>query len=159
MKSFLDRLLEWLFGHRTPAPQPTPVPLPPPGPVVAPSSEALDVVARTNQIRAGRGQVRQILDPALTAAAQAHSEEMARTGNLNHDNDGTPWDRMRVAGVEFTTAAENVAYALSVTSAVSLWLTSPPHLANILGPYSRTGVGVATDALGRKWWTQDFAGP
>jgi uncharacterized protein YkwD len=60
----------------------------------------------------------------------------------------------------FSQWGENVAYGsgpLSASSAVSLWMGSPGHRANILKPqYTMMGSCSATSATGHTYWVQQF---
>jgi uncharacterized protein YkwD len=100
-----------------------------------------------------------VIDPAISAQAKAHSEEMARSGNMSHDgfND-------RVTSVSKTIiyrkAAENVAYNMGYGQpdlvAVQGWIESPGHQHNMVGPYDLTGIGVSKNARGEYYFTQIF---
>lgn len=99
------------------------------------------------------------IDPAISAEAKAHSEQMARSGNMSHDgfND-------RVASVSKTivyrSAAENVAYNMGYGKpelvAIQDWIESPGHQHNMVGQYDLTGIGVAKNARGAYYFTQIF---
>jgi uncharacterized protein YkwD len=100
-----------------------------------------------------------VADPAISAEAKAHSEQMARSGNMSHDgfND-------RVASVSKTivyrSAAENVAYNMGSGQpdlvAVQGWIESPGHQHNMVGRFDLTGIGVAKNAKGEYYFTQIF---
>ncbi len=70
-----------------------------------------DVIAATNRERRAAGCPGLVADPVLTAAAWAHSVDMAASGYFRHDSpDGrSPFDRMTAAGFDFSVAAENIA--------------------------------------------------
>ncbi len=99
------------------------------------------------------------MDPAIVAEAKAHSEQMARSGNMSHDgfND-------RVASVSKTivyrSAAENVAYNMGYGKpelvAIQDWIESPGHQHNMVGQYDLTGIGVTRNARGEYYFTQIF---
>ncbi len=59
-------------------------------------------------------------DPRLTAAAQAHADDMARRRRLDHKGaDGSqPWDRATRAGYHWRAVAENVAAGQTTTESV-----------------------------------------
>lgn len=94
----------------------------------------------------------------LAAAAQAHSEDMARHRRMSHvgSNGSTAAQRIKGAGYRGRTLAENVANGHSSPEAVvSGWMRSPGHRKNILNPaYQEIGVGYAND-----YWTQNFGRP
>lgn len=128
-------------------------------------------LALHNQARASIGVRALTLDPGLTAAAQAHADDMAANNYYSHTSlDGrSPWDRMRDAGVSFGYAAENIGKGwiggrdnLAVIESLfdQMMAETPPddaHRQIILSPtYRRLGVGVAVRD-GWLYWVCDFA--
>lgn len=105
-------------------------------------------------------------DGTLREVARAHSEDMvARSffAHVNPDNQD-PFDRMAAAGVTFSAAGENIAwnmgYADPAGTAVTGWMNSSGHRANILnGNFVRTGMGVAIAPDGAVYFTQVFTRP
>jgi uncharacterized protein YkwD len=122
-----------------------------------------------NQERALYSKPPLTMDPALIAVARAHSEDMRDRDFFAHTNPDSksPFDRMSDAGVSYSAAAENIAYNYGypdpAQTAVTGWMNSPGHRANILdeGAYgfTLTGVGVAVDSSGQWWFTQLFKKP
>ena len=98
---------------------------------------------------------------AIAGAARGHSRDMAE-GRVDFGHDGFS-DRVghlrdalgRVAG-----AGENVLLTDDprdlARSAVTQWLQSPPHLHNIRGNFSYSGIGVWESADGTIYFTQIF---
>lgn len=105
------------------------------------------VVNLTNAERSdlGLGELR--ADPALTAAAQAKADDMARRGYFSHnDPDGSaPWKWVLGAGYDYAYAGENLAVRFYDSSdVVQAWMQSPSHRANIAkSAYRDIGIGVA----------------
>jgi uncharacterized protein YkwD len=99
----------------------------------------------------------------LDAAAQAHTEEMARDDHLDHvGRDGWgPFDRIRAVGYSFRVAAENIASGSpGATATLWQWLNSPGHCVNIMGAdFLHLGIGHARAASGTDYWTVDFGTP
>jgi uncharacterized protein YkwD len=99
------------------------------------------------------------IDPAISAEAKAHSEQMARSGNMSHDGFNE-----RVTSVAKTivyrSAAENVAYNMGYGKpelvAIQDWIESPGHQHNMVGQYDLTGIGVTRNARGEYYFTQIF---
>jgi uncharacterized protein YkwD len=97
----------------------------------------------------------------LNAAAQAHSNDMARNDFMSHTgSDGSSMgDRIKRHGYNFRTAGENVAAGQrSPQDVMRSWMNSPGHRQNILNPNFRDiGVGYAQGG-GRFgiYWTQKF---
>lgn len=108
-------------------------------------------------------------NPQLTAAAQAHSEDMALNNFLDHQgSDGSsPLDRIKRAGYSPVGWAENVAAGQPTPEeAIASWMNEVPpndgHRRNILNPdYQEIGVGYyASDTSNYEhYWTQDFGTP
>lgn len=98
------------------------------------------------------------LHSQLTAAAQAHSNDMARHNFMSHTgSDGSsPFDRMKRYGYNFRRAGENVAAGQSSPQDVMrAWMNSSGHRANILNSnYRDIGIGYARG--NRPYWTQTF---
>ncbi|TFW23850.1 CAP domain-containing protein [Duganella callida] len=104
-------------------------------------------------------------NPALGAAALAHSQDMARQRYFSHtDKEGkVVGDRARQAGYQWLRIGENIASGqLSPQEALAGWLTSPGHCANIMNP-DYTEMGAAYDlGQGQRssiYWTQVFGKP
>jgi uncharacterized protein YkwD len=121
------------------------------GPPSSPSFEAT-LVAEMNQVRADHGLRPLRVSPTLNRPARAHSRYLLRTGRFTHDGPGgTPFFvRLVRAGFPRDRAmAENIAQASGCGPAaahqtVRMWMASPGHRANLLGPrYRWVGVGGA----------------
>jgi uncharacterized protein YkwD len=119
------------------------------------------MLAYVNQQRTQRGLAALRLDPALVAVAREHRTDMFQRSYFSHDTPSgrTPFDRMHAAGITYTAAGENIAYAPNVTIADTGLMNSPEHRANILRPeFTRVGVGIVSGGLFEEMYTQDFAG-
>jgi uncharacterized protein YkwD len=99
-------------------------------------------------------------------AAQIQAEQMASTEKLAHElPDGrypNPASRLRVVGYEWSLSAENLAAGQRMTpeSAVTGWLASKGHRANMLNPqFLEMGAGYAVDKKGRRYYVQVFGRP
>lgn len=111
----------------------------------------------TERVKAGVGAI--TVDVRLIPVARAHSKDMFLRQYFSHMTpEGlSPADRMERAGISFTVAGENIAYAPDLTSAHSGLMNSPGHRANILDPaFHHIGIGIiSTDNYGIMV-TQDF---
>jgi uncharacterized protein YkwD len=99
------------------------------------------------------------LDPQLTEVARAHSLEMFRLGYFAHNSpvNGTPFDRMKAAGIVFAIAGENLAYAPNVQIGHEGLMNSPGHRANILRPeFGHVGIGVMKAEFRGRMFSQEF---
>lgn len=122
-----------------------------PSPTHAQSPGAVaDLVARINHERVSRGLVPYALNTELTKAAQTHANDIASSGNYSHTgSDGsTVFDRVGRTGFgEYSWGrrlGENWAWYHDAASAMSMWMNSAPHRANILHAlYREIGVGIA----------------
>ena len=123
------------------------------------------VLQLVNQHRAGKGLAPLGKLGSLTAAAEWKSLHMAGYGYMAHNDPAPPVarsvsDRLLACGYPATSSGwgENIAYGYASPAAVmSGWLNSSGHRANIENPSFRSiGVGVARNAAGTYYWTQEF---
>ncbi len=95
-------------------------------------SFARDIV---NQYRAEHGLKPLKLSAELTAAAKAHSRDLAKWDRISHyGSDGSnPWDRVKRAGFKARIAAENVGTGqIDFSEVMKGWKESPGHNKNLL---------------------------
>ena len=109
-----------------------------------------DLVARIDRERVARGMIPYALSAELTQSAQAQANDIARTGNYSHiGSDGsTVFDRVARTGFGAYSwgrrLGENWAWYHDAAAAMSMWMDSAPHRANILHAlYREIGVGIA----------------
>lgn len=129
-------------------------------------SAADEILRLTNQLRAQNGCAPLTLSPALSAAANAHSADMAVNNFVGHiGTDGsTLGRRLDEVGYTFTLAAENVAAGYPTPrDVVQGWYNETPpndgHRRNILNcDLKELGIGQAYNPSStyRFYWTQDF---
>lgn len=115
-----------------------------------------------------------VRNEALTAAARAHSKLMAERKELSHKfaDEQDVGDRLTAAGYTWSAVAENITPGAFTNPEIAMYgkhdptadfvgfMESPGHRSNILHcGYQEVGVGVARDAGGGPWWTQDFGSP
>jgi uncharacterized protein YkwD len=112
-----------------------------------------------NRVRGTAGCAPLRVDGRLVAAAQKHSDDMARLNYFSHNSkDGrSAWDRIRAEGYG-QGRAENIAKGQRDADAVMrAWMASAGHHRNIVDCTAKAiGVGVARGADGALVWTQDF---
>jgi uncharacterized protein YkwD len=99
------------------------------------------LLAQINSFRAAHGLARLRVSAGLTAAANAHSTQMARLGFFSHNSaNGQSFSR-RIArsytprGFRSWSVGENLVWGgpdIAPARAFRLWLSSPPHRANLL---------------------------
>lgn len=98
-------------------------------------------------------------DPALRDVARAHSRDMFERGYFAHSSPqtGSPFDRMRRAGIRFLVAGENLAYAPTVQIAHEGLMNSPGHRANILrAEFGKVGIGAVKSDFRGSMFSQEF---
>jgi uncharacterized protein YkwD len=113
-----------------------------------------------NQERIERGLNALTYDFSLVPVARGHSQEMLEMGYFSHvsPNTGTLGDRLNTAGVSYTSAGENLAYAPDVGIAHRGLMQSEGHRANVLEPsFERIGIGILSAPDGTIMVTQLFA--
>ena len=70
-----------------------------------------------------------------------------------------PFERMDRAGIDYTFAGENLAFAPTLEIAHSGLMNSPGHKANILKPeFNRLGVGCIDAGIRGRMFSQEFTG-
>ncbi|MBB4893693.1 uncharacterized protein YkwD [Streptomyces olivoverticillatus] len=126
------------------------------------ASTTAEVLALTNAERASAGLPPLSPDTRLSAAAQAHSTDMAVRDFYSHTSpEGRePWDRAAAAGCPHRAIGENIACGQrSPSEVVEGWMNSPGHRANILKPdFTHLGIGFAGGGRAGTYWTQLFGG-
>lgn len=101
-------------------------------------------------------------DLKLTRAAREKSKDMAVNKYFSHisPTHGSPFKMMKVFGVSYRCAGENIASGYVRPETVVLgWMNSSGHRANILKPkYTHIGVGYYYTCRGNfnHYWTQQF---
>jgi hypothetical protein len=104
------------------------------------------LLAETNAARTSNHQDALEINPALTSAAQAKANDMAKRNYWSHMTpDGKqPWSFIDSTNYQYEAAGENLAYGFGTsTQIVTAWMNSPEHRANILNANYRD-VGFAT---------------
>ena len=106
------------------------------GALAAPSKNEQAIFDSANRERAARKLPPLKWNAGLASAARAHAQKMAQAGTISHQFSGEMdmGMRIRVAGVRFTSAAENVAQGPSAAVLHQEWMDSPAHRDNILDP-------------------------
>jgi uncharacterized protein YkwD len=115
-----------------------------------------------NEERIQRGLSALVWDESLVLVARAHSEEMFELKYFSHESPvtGSPFDRLKAAGISYSRAGENLAFAQSVSVAHRALMDSPGHRENILRPeFSRLAIGVINAGIYGRMVTQLFLTP
>jgi uncharacterized protein YkwD len=132
------------------------------------STFASQVVALVNKHRRSLGLARLQVSRTLTRSASWKSLNMGYYGYMAHDDPARPvartvFERLAACGYPAYPSGragwgENIAYGYATPADVmTRWLNSPEHRANIENPtYRAIGVGIARNAKGVYYWTEDF---
>lgn len=134
--------------------------IPDPSPIeVSADSIIQQVLSIVNRERSRVGLSPLRLQSQLTAAAQIHSNDMARHNFIGHTgSDGSSFvDRIKLQGYNFRRLiGENVAAGQSSPQEVMRdWMNSRGHRENILNPIFRD-IGIGYARGNRPYWTQTF---
>lgn len=117
------------------------------------------LLSATNVQRSNNGTGVLTANSQLQSAAQAKAQDMANRGYWSHETpDGDqPWVFVTAAGYQYSAAGENLAYGfLSSDSAVTGWMNSPPHKANLISTnFIEVGFGIANSADYCYWGDHD----
>jgi uncharacterized protein YkwD len=129
------------------------------------SEGANEMAALTNAERRQAGLAPLVISPLLMRAAQLHADQMASMGQMAHVLPGAPYpepqDRLAAVGYRWQAYAENVAFGQGTpASAVTSWMGSAGHRANILNPgLTELGTALARASDGRPYYVQVFGNP
>ena len=97
----------------------------------------------------------------LQRVARIKAQDMVNNNDFSHTSPtyGSPFDMIKSFKISYNTAGENIAGNSSNSSAVTAWMNSPGHRANILnGSFNQTGIGVVTGSKYGKIYVQMFIG-
>lgn len=118
-----------------------------------------------NQYRVDKGLKPLKLDAELTAAAKAHSRDLAKWDRISHyGSDGSnPWDRVKRTGYHARLAAENVGTGqVDFQEVLRGWKQSPGHNKNLLLPdATQMGIALVSDPRTefKSFWTLVIGAP
>ena len=140
-----------------------------PGPLVSanrynPDKEECRFLDEINDFRRRRGEEELTLSPTLGAAAEHHSEDMARKDYFDHDLKGGPsWSKnIRQHGYRGNPIGENIAAGnADASDTFKQWEKSAGHRRNMLdGDFEAIGIGRAFDRRSEYgwYWTTTFGG-
>ena len=131
-------------------------------PAATSSSSSIDaieaaVVELTNAERVKAGLQPLKTYAPLMAAAREKSQDMKDKNYFSHTSPtyGSPFDRLKVLGISYKAAGENIAKGQrTAEEVVTAWMNSEGHRANILdSKFTHIGVGYVKDG---NIWTQQF---
>ncbi len=100
-------------------------------------------------------------DLEVQRVARIKAQEMVEKNYFSHTSPtyGSPFDMLKSFKISYRTAGENIAGNSSNQDAVTAWMNSPGHRANILNSsYNYTGIGVVEGSKYGKIYVQMFIG-
>lgn len=115
--------------------------------------QLLDLI---NDYRVGKGLNPLQIIEHISYKSSEHNTYMIETNSVNHDGfDDRKTNLQHVLGAY--KVGENVAYGFSTPqAALTAWINSDGHRANLEGDYSHFGLSISQDANGRFYYTNMF---
>lgn len=124
----------------------------------ADEQEVFDLI---NKQRANNGLQALKVDYEVQRVARIKAEDMVSNNYFSHTSPiyGSPFDMLTSFKISYKTAGENIAANSSNSGAVSSWMNSSGHKANILNSsFNYTGIGVVSSSKYGKVFVQVFIG-
>ncbi len=125
------------------------------------SNDEKEVFDLINEQRINNGLQALKIDEEVQRVARIKAQEMVNNNYFSHTSPtyGSPFDMLNSFKISYNTAGENIAGNSTNTSAVTAWMNSPGHKANILnGKFNYTGIGVVSGSKYGKIYVQMFIG-
>lgn len=101
------------------------------------------------------------IDNEVQNVARIKAQDMVDNNYFSHNSPiyGSPFDMLKSFKVSYNTAGENIAGNSSNSDAVTAWMNSSGHKANILNSnFNYTGIGVVNGSKYGKIYVQMFIG-
>ena len=125
------------------------------------TADEQEVFNLINQQRANNGLSALKVDAEVQRVAKIKAQDMVSSNYFSHTSPtyGSPFDMLSSFKISYQTAAENIAGNSSNSAAVTAWMNSAGHKANILNSsYNYTGIGVVSSPTYGKIYVQMFIG-
>jgi len=125
------------------------------------TADELETFNLVNQQRINNGLSALKVDAELQRVARIKAQDMVNNNYFDHTSPtyGTPFNMMKNFGISYKTAGENIAGNSSNSAAVTAWMNSSGHRANILNnSYNYTGLAVISSPRYGKIYVQMFIG-
>lgn len=126
--------------------------------MTADEKEVFDLI---NKQRTNNGLTALKVDNEVQRVARIKAQDMVDNNYFAHESPtyGTPFNMLKSFKISYKTAGENIAGNSSNSGAVTAWMNSSGHKANILnGNYNYTGIGVVSSSKYGKIYVQMFIG-
>ena len=126
--------------------------------LTADEQEVFDLI---NQQRINNGLSALVINQELQAVARDKAQDMVDNNYFSHTSPvyGSPFDMIKNYGITYKAAGENIAGNSSNSGAVTAWMNSEGHKANILSnSFNYTGIGIVNSSKYGKIYVQMFIG-
>ena len=125
------------------------------------NSDEKEVFDLINKQRTNNGLSALKVDNEVQRVARIKAEDMVSNNYFSHNSPiyGSPFDMLKSFKISYNTAGENIAANSSNSGAVTSWMNSSGHKANILNSsFNYTGIGVVNSSKYGKIFVQIFVG-
>ena len=125
------------------------------------TSDEQEVFNLINQQRINNGLQALKIDEEVQRVARIKAQDMVDNNYFSHTSPtyGSPFDMLKSFKISYKTAGENIAGNSNNNSAVTAWMNSSGHKANILNSnFNYTGIGVVNSNKYGKIYVQMFIG-
>lgn len=125
------------------------------------NSDEKEVFDLINKQRTNNGLTALKHDNGVQRVARIKAQDMVDNNYFSHTSPtyGSPFDMLKNFKISYKTAGENIAGNSSNSSAVTAWMNSSGHKANILNSsFNYTGIGVVSSPKYGKMYVQLFIG-
>ena len=125
------------------------------------TTDELEVFNLINEQRTKNGLSALKISSEVQNVARIKAQDMVNNNYFSHTSPtyGSPFDMLNSFKVSYKTAGENIAGNSSNSAAVTAWMNSSGHKANILNSsFNYTGVGVVNGSKYGKIYVQMFIG-
>lgn len=125
------------------------------------SNDEKEVFDLINQQRTNNGLQALKIDEEVQRVARIKAQDMVNNNYFSHTSPiyGSPFDMLNSFKISYSSAGENISGNSNNSSAVTAWMNSSGHKANILnGNFNYTGIGVINGSKYGKIYVQMFIG-
>lgn len=125
------------------------------------TTDELEVFNLINEQRTKNGLSALKINSEVQNVARIKAQDMVKNNYFSHTSPtyGSPFDMLNSFKVSYKTAGENIAGNSSNSAAVTAWMNSSGHKANILNSsFNYTGIGVVNGSKYGKIYVQMFIG-
>ena len=125
------------------------------------TSDEQEVFNLINKQRTNNGLAALKIDNEVQRVARIKAQDMVNNNYFSHTSPtyGSPFDMLKSFKISYKSAGENIAGNSSNSAAVTAWMNSSGHKANILNSsFNYTGVGVVNGSKYGKIYAQMFIG-